>query len=136
MVFWIARRLLPMPLALTASALTAISPHLVTMNIYLLSETLFCFLVVLTMLLMATTTEKSGMIKQALVGLALGAAALTHPMLLYFVIPLTIFLLHHWGWKPGWKKVAAVAHRGIYQHDVPERSTVLRLSISFRSSIC
>jgi 4-amino-4-deoxy-L-arabinose transferase-like glycosyltransferase len=78
------------------------------MNIYLLSETLFCFLVVLTMLLIATTTEKSGVIKPVLVGLALGAAALTHPMLLYFVIPLAIFLLYHWGWKPGWKKVAAV----------------------------
>jgi 4-amino-4-deoxy-L-arabinose transferase-like glycosyltransferase len=108
MVFWIARRFLPMPLALTASALTAISPHLTTMNIYILSETLFCFLVVLTMLLIATTTEKSGVIKPVLVGLALGAAALTHPMLLYFVIPLAIFLLYHWGWKPGWKKVAAV----------------------------
>lgn len=108
MVFWISRRLLPMPLALTASALTAISPHLVTMNIYILSETLFSFLVVLTMLLVATTTEKSGAVKQVLVGLALGAAALTHPMLLYFVIPLAIFLLNHWGWKPGWKKVALV----------------------------
>jgi 4-amino-4-deoxy-L-arabinose transferase-like glycosyltransferase len=108
LVFWISRRFLPMPLALTASALTAISPHLVTMNIYLLSETLFCFLVVLTMFLITTTTEKSGMIKPVLVGLALGAAALTHPMLLYFVIPLAAFLLYRWGWKPGWKKVAAV----------------------------
>src|SRR3989344_4320342 len=67
---------LTIPLALTASALTAISPHLVTMNIYLLSETLFCFLVVLTILLIVSTTEKSGAVKPALAGLALGAAAL------------------------------------------------------------
>ncbi|MDO8598149.1 MAG: glycosyltransferase family 39 protein [Sulfuricaulis sp.] len=108
LVFWISRRFLPIPLALTASALTAISPHLVTMNIYLLSETLFCFLVVLTMLLIVSTTEKSGTVKPALAGLALGASALTHPMLLYFVIPLTVFLLYCWGWKPGWRKVAAI----------------------------
>jgi 4-amino-4-deoxy-L-arabinose transferase-like glycosyltransferase len=108
LVFWLSRRFLPIPMALTASALTAISPHLVTMNIYLLSETLFCFLVVLTMLLIATTTEKSGMTKPVLAGLALGAAVLTHPMLLYFVIPLAFFLLYRWGWKPGWRKVAAV----------------------------
>jgi 4-amino-4-deoxy-L-arabinose transferase-like glycosyltransferase len=108
LVFLISRRILPIPLALAASALTAISPHLVTMNIYLLSETLFCFLVVLTMLLIVSTTEKSGMVKPAIAGLALGASALTHPMLLYFVIPLAVFLLYRWGWKPGWRKVAAV----------------------------
>lgn len=108
LVFLISRRILPIPLALTASALTAISPHLVTMNIYLLSETLFCFLVALTMLLIVTTTEKSGVMKPALAGLALGASALTHPMLLYFVIPLTVFLLYGWGWKTGWRKVAVV----------------------------
>lgn len=108
LVFLISRRILPMPLALTASALTAISPHLVTMNIYLLSETLFCFLVVLTMLLIVSTTEKSGTVKPALAGLTLGASALTHPMLLYFVIPLTVFLLYCWGWKPGWRKVVVL----------------------------
>lgn len=108
LVFGIARRFLPIPLALTASALTAISPHLVTMNIYLLSETLFCFLVVLTMYLLATATEKTGVGKLLLTGVSLGAAALTHPMLLYFVIPLAIFLLYSWGWKSGWKKVAMV----------------------------
>lgn len=108
LVFGIARRFLPMSLALTASALTAISPHLVTMNLYLLSETLFGFLVLLTMFLIATTTEKSGTAKLILGGLSLGAAALTHPMLLYFVIPLAAFLLHSWGWKSGWKRVAVI----------------------------
>lgn len=104
LVFWIARRFLPMPLALVASALTAISPHLVTMNIYLLTETLFCFFVVLAILLTIKSAENPGIVTPGLAGLMLGAAALTHPMLLYFVLPLAIFLLGFWGWKNGWRK--------------------------------
>lgn len=108
LVFWISCRFLPMPLALTASALTAISPHLITMNIYLLSETLSCFLLVLTILLITTTARKPGLAMPTLAGLALGASALTHPMLLNFLFPLVIFLFYSWGWKPGWRKVTAV----------------------------
>jgi 4-amino-4-deoxy-L-arabinose transferase-like glycosyltransferase len=109
LVFLIARSFLPIPLALTASALTAISPHLVTMNIYLLSETLFCFFVVLTILLMIKSAEKPGVVIPVLAGLMLGASALTHPMLIYFIVPLVFFLLYSWGRNSGWKKVAAIA---------------------------
>ncbi|OGI51610.1 MAG: hypothetical protein A3E57_01935 [Candidatus Muproteobacteria bacterium RIFCSPHIGHO2_12_FULL_60_33] len=108
LVFLISRRILPMPLALTASALTAISPHLVTMNIYLLSETLFCFFVVLTILFIVKSAEKPGIVMPVFAGLALGASALTHPMLLYFIGPLVIFLFYSWDRNVGWKKVAAV----------------------------
>lgn len=108
LVFWIARSFLPISLALTASALTAISPHLVTMNIYLLSETLFCFFVVLTILLMTKSAEKPGIIIPMLAGLMLGASALTHPMLLYLIVPLVFYLMHSWGWNSGWKKVGAI----------------------------
>ncbi len=108
LVFSVARRILPVPLALAAAALTAISPHLVTMNIYLLSETLFCFFVVLTVFLIAKSEKDPGVVTPALAGLTLGAAALTHPMLLYLILPLAVFLLHSWGWKPGWKKIAVL----------------------------
>jgi 4-amino-4-deoxy-L-arabinose transferase-like glycosyltransferase len=108
LVFFISRQFLPIPLALVASALTAISPHLVTMNIYLLSETLFCFFVVLTMLLVSKSATNSGYTMPIITGLALGAAALTHPMLLYFMGPLLIFLLYSWGRIPGWKKVGLI----------------------------
>ncbi|MEX2164140.1 MAG: glycosyltransferase family 39 protein [Sulfuricaulis sp.] len=108
LVFLIACQFLPTPFALMASALTAISPHLVTMNIYLLSETLFTFLVVLTMLLITKSAKNSGHTIRILAGLALGAAGLTHPMLLYFIVPLLIFLLYSWGWNPGWKKVGVI----------------------------
>lgn len=108
LVFWVARCFLPIPLALAASALTAISPHLVTMNIYLLSETLFSFFVVLATLLLSKSAEKPGAVIPVFAGLVLGASALTHPMLLYFVVPLVFFLLYSWGWNSGWKKVAAI----------------------------
>lgn len=108
LVFWIARCLLPLSLALAATALTAISPHLVTMNIYILSETLFCFFVVLSIFLITTAARTPRITTFVLTGLALGAAALTHPMMIYFVVPLSLFLLYSWGWNPGWKKVTAV----------------------------
>lgn len=108
LVFLISRQFLPITFALMASALTAIDPHLVTMNIYLLSETLFCFFVVLTMLLVSKSATNSGYAMPIIAGLALGAAALTHPMLLYFIAPLLIFLLYSWRWKPGWKKVGLI----------------------------
>lgn len=108
LIFLISRQFLPIPFALMASALTAISPHLVTMNIYLLSETLFCFFVVLTILLVTKLATNSGHALPIMVGLVLGAAALTHPMLLYFMVPLLIFLLYSWGWNPGWKKVGVI----------------------------
>lgn len=108
LVFWTARYFLPVSLALVAAALTAISPHLVTMNVYILSETLFCFFIVLAIFLLAKTSDKPGILMYVLTGLTIGAAALTHPILLYFVIPLAIFLCRRWGWKPGWRKAAAV----------------------------
>lgn len=104
LVFWLSRLVLPLSLALAASAFTAISPHLVTMNIYLLSETLFCFLLVLAIYALAKTFGRQNLVTPLIAGLLLSAAALTHPMLLYFVFPLAVFLLGFWGWKNGWRK--------------------------------
>jgi 4-amino-4-deoxy-L-arabinose transferase-like glycosyltransferase len=108
MVFWISRLFLPMALALTATALTAISPHLVTMNVYLISETLFCFFVVSAILLIARSAKRPGITTPMLAGLALGAAALTHPMLLYFILPLGVYLVFGWRRSHGWKKIAVI----------------------------
>jgi len=108
LVFWIARRYLSIPFALIASGLTAISPHLVTMNIYLLSETLLCFFIVLSALLVVTMRNNSSITFCVLVGLVVSAAALTHPMMTYLIIPLLLYLLYVWGWLAAWKKVLAV----------------------------
>ncbi|MBI3441569.1 MAG: glycosyltransferase family 39 protein [Proteobacteria bacterium] len=104
-VFLIGRRIFPIPFALTATALTAISPHLVTANIYILSETLFGFTLVLAVYVVSKIMHHKSVAIPMLAGLALAAAALTHPMLLYFIVPATIFLAGYWGWKNGHKKV-------------------------------
>lgn len=102
-VFLICRRILPIPFALGAAALTAISPHLVTSNIYLLSETLFSFMLVLAVYAGSKIIGHKNLVIPVLAGLSLAAAALTHPMMLNFFIPATIFLMVYWGWKNGYK---------------------------------
>jgi 4-amino-4-deoxy-L-arabinose transferase-like glycosyltransferase len=109
LVFWLARLILPLSLALTAAALTALSPHLITMNIYMLSETLSCFMLVLAMYLTAKTIGPTAPRIPLLTGVVLAGAALTHPMALFLVLPLAIFLLLAWGWKNGHRKLALLA---------------------------
>lgn len=103
-VFLLCRRILPIPFALAATAFTAISPHLVAANIYVLSETLFSFMLVLAIYVTGKIVRHASLAIPILAGLAMAAAALTHPMLLYFIVPATIFLICYWGWKNGYKK--------------------------------
>ena len=49
--FELFRKFLPVHGALAASFLTALSPHLIVANSYILTETLFCFILVLAALL-------------------------------------------------------------------------------------
>jgi 4-amino-4-deoxy-L-arabinose transferase-like glycosyltransferase len=105
--YWLARTLLAAPLALAATALVALSPHLVTMNIYLLSETLFTLLLTTAIWLIVASGKKSGPALPAAAGLMLGAAALTHPMLLYFVVPLAAFLFYGWR-EPSGRRTALI----------------------------
>jgi 4-amino-4-deoxy-L-arabinose transferase-like glycosyltransferase len=96
-VFDLCRRFLPVPLALIAALLTALSPHLVTATIYLLSETLFCFLMVLSFWLFAWAVDRLGFIGFLLAGIVLGAAALTRPAVQYFIVPFALLLVF---WRP------------------------------------
>lgn len=95
LVFWLSLTFLPVSLGLIAAGLTALSPHLVTMNVYLLSETLFCSLAVLAMCLLTRALRDNAryyMLALA-AGAVLAAAALTHPMLVYAVVPLVLYVL-------------------------------------------
>ncbi len=92
--FDLYRRFVPAaPLALIATFLTAISPHLVTSPIYLLTESLFCFLMVLSFWLFALAVEKQRLICFLLAGITMGASALTRPAVQYFIIPLALLFL-------------------------------------------
>ena len=79
--------------ALGAAFLTAISPHLISSTTYLLTETLFTFLMMLSLWLLVKMVRNNSMTLTFVAGLVIAAAALTRPTLQFFIIPLTIMLL-------------------------------------------
>jgi len=78
--------------ALGVALLTAVSPHLVTINTYLLSEALFTFGIAIALLLTWRAQVADRRSAWLLAGLVLGWAALVRPTLLYFVPFLALFI--------------------------------------------
>ena len=74
------------PLALLAAFFTALSPHLVNSNIYLLSESLFCFLLMLFLWLLTRLRSNPNHFLPLATGLVLGLTALTRPWTQYFIV--------------------------------------------------
>lgn len=93
LAFLLGRSVLPTGLALVAAALTAASPHHVNMSIYVLSETLLALLLALALYLVCGLARHPTWPRAGLAGAALAASALTHPQLVYFALPLALFLL-------------------------------------------
>jgi hypothetical protein len=69
----------------------AISPHLITMNIYFLSETLFCFLIVACLYFLSRPQFQASPMLSLCFGALLAAAALTRPWVNYFIFLLIVF---------------------------------------------
>lgn len=86
LAYALARTVLAVPFALAASAFAALSPHLVTMTIYLLSETLLCFALVLALLCACRWLRQGRPLAAVVTGALLAAAALAHPLAQYFVV--------------------------------------------------
>jgi hypothetical protein len=86
LAYLVGRRFLPAAGALGAAALTALSPHLINANAYLLSETVFCVLVIAALWVFSRWRPPSGVIIPLLAGMLLGAAAVTRPWIQYFVV--------------------------------------------------
>jgi 4-amino-4-deoxy-L-arabinose transferase-like glycosyltransferase len=105
LVFDLSRKFLSVPLGLFAALLTAISPHLVTATVYLLSETLFCFLMVLSFWLFAWAVNRRSFVGFLFAGMVLGAAALTRPAVQYFIVPFSLLLVF---WRPVRFRLVAV----------------------------
>ncbi len=89
---------LPTRWAIASGLLMAVWPHSITINGYLLTETLFGFLCALGLLLLAQACVRRSTWLAAVAGLALGAAALTNAVLLPFGLLLAGFL--------AWRKLA------------------------------
>lgn len=66
---------------LGVAALTALSPHLINMNLFLLTETLFCFLLVLFVWIISRVNAASRLPLFLLMGALLAMATLTRPWL-------------------------------------------------------
>lgn len=79
--------------ALGAGLLTAISPHLVSASTYLLTETLFTFLMMMSLWLAVKMIRDNSRAVAFAAGLIIAAAALTRPTLQYFIVPLAGMLL-------------------------------------------
>lgn len=94
----LGRHWLPLRWAAAAGVVMALWPHSITINGYLLSETLFGFLTVLGILIGANALRRQGLRHAVLAGLTLGAAALTNAVLLPFGILLAALL--------AWRKLA------------------------------
>ena len=89
----IFRRIMAEGWALGAGLLTAISPHLISASTYLLTETLFTFLTMLSLWLLVKTVRDNSRTLAFAAGLVIAAAALTRPTLQYFIVPLVGMLL-------------------------------------------
>jgi 4-amino-4-deoxy-L-arabinose transferase-like glycosyltransferase len=103
----LGKQWLPTGWAIAGGLLMAVWPHSITINGYLLTETLFGFLCVLGLLLFARACLCGSIWWAATAGLALGAAALTNAVLLPFGILLAGFLT--WRKLAPWKICIALA---------------------------
>jgi len=85
-IFWVA----------LASILVALSPHLIVANSYVLTETLFCFLLVIIGVMFKLFAKKASSSLIVFIGAILGLASLVRPILQYFPLMMAfLFLLHY-----------------------------------------
>ena len=78
---------------LIAASLTALSPHLVNMNLFLLTETLFCFFLLGFLFLLSRIRPESSSLLFLATGALLGLATLTRPWVQGFAILLAGYML-------------------------------------------
>lgn len=90
--FLIFREFVSNAWALMGTLLVAVSPHLVSMNIYLLTESLFTFVLALFVYLVVRALGKPGLAAGLASGAALGMALLVKSSILYF-LPFLVLLL-------------------------------------------
>ena len=105
-VFMMCQYFLPPRLTLGCALLTALSPHLISINAYLLTESIFTFLLTATMCLFIVAVKKQKPYLFFGASLMLGAACLVRPAVLLF--PCVIILLILFYWKPPKKYRIAV----------------------------
>lgn len=84
------------PAAVAVAFLTAVSPHLINANVYILTETAASFTTVLflfSLIHFGTHSERTGVAGWLVCGALLAIATLVRPTMQWFLIP-TLFLIH------------------------------------------
>ncbi|MEN6437244.1 MAG: glycosyltransferase family 39 protein [Syntrophobacter sp.] len=99
--FILFRAFLPVPLALGGCLLAALTPHLIVANSYLLTETLFCFFVMLFVATMSLFWRRQSPWLLFAAGIMMGLSVLVRPGLQYFLPVVILFLAHQYGFKRG-----------------------------------
>ncbi len=93
----LAMLFLPSWAALMAATLTALSPHLINANLYILTESLFCLGLLLLLSAAAKLRNDTHTGTLLLCGLLLGYTALVRPSAQYFILFLAVFILVEFG---------------------------------------
>jgi len=101
MAFFFLRGFLSPPLGLIGALLVALSPHLIVANSYLLTETLFCFFIVLLGCFVGLFASRPSLWISSILGVVIGLAGLVRPSLQYFPILIAFLLVFHFGWRKG-----------------------------------
>ena len=106
--FFLFRKFLSFGWACASAFLTALSPHLVVSNSYLLTETLFAFLLVITIWVGSNLGGDHPTVVAILTGVLLGLTALVRPTVQYFPIALALLMVLYFGWRQGLKKALLI----------------------------
>ncbi|MDZ7842953.1 MAG: glycosyltransferase family 39 protein [Gammaproteobacteria bacterium] len=91
--FLVLREFLSNAWALGASFLVGLSPHLVAMNIYLLTESLFTFLLMLFAYLTIQGFARQSVVLSIIAGITLGLTLLTKSSIIYFPYLMLAFFI-------------------------------------------
>ena len=91
--FLISRHLLGRTGALLVALLTAMSPHQINVNVYILTEALFSFLLMAGLVLISSETRIRKAVWWAAAGLVFGYASLVRPTLQYFIFFLLFYFM-------------------------------------------
>lgn len=97
----LARQWLGRCTAILAGVIIACWPHLISFCGAVMSETLFGFLLVLGIWLLALGVRRAAGLLLALSGLVLGAAYLVNPVVLFFPIAAVLVVMRCWNWRAG-----------------------------------
>ena len=101
LTYLFCRKIFSASQALIISLLTAISPHMININTYILSETLFSLLVILFFWSLSRIKEPFSPKMFLILGVILGLASLVRPVVQYFAILLIFMSILSCGFRKG-----------------------------------